>query len=108
MRQAYNYVAVPVLNRLTRPWLRQLCGVEYLAEKKNKTVYNQNTQLWENNPTYDPNYDGEAFDEAELMKTNTIIEEITGQGVTYVRPPYGSWDKSFEKELNIDTGAVEH
>ncbi len=61
MRQAYNYVAVPVLNRLTRPWLRQLCGVEYLAEKKNKTVYNQNTQLWENNPTYDPNYDGEAF-----------------------------------------------
>ena len=38
---------------------------------------------------------------AELMKTNTIIEEITGQGVTYVRPPYGSWDKSFEKELNM-------
>ena len=35
------------------------------------------------------------------MKTNTIIEEITGQGVTYVRPPYGSWDKSFEKELNM-------
>lgn len=74
MRQAYNYVAVPVLNRLTRPWLRQLCGVEYLAEKKNKTVYNQNTQLWENNPTYDPNYDGEAFDEAELMKTNTLAK----------------------------------
>ncbi len=38
---------------------------------------------------------------AELMKTNTIIEEITGQGVTYVRPPYGSWDKTFEKELNM-------
>ena len=74
MRQAYNYVAVPVLNRLTRPWLRQLCGVEYLAEKKNKTVYNEKTQLWENNPTYDPNYDGEAFDEAELMKTNTLAK----------------------------------
>lgn len=38
---------------------------------------------------------------AELKKTNEIIEEITGQGVTYVRPPYGSWDKSFEKELNM-------
>ena len=38
---------------------------------------------------------------AELKKTNTIIEEITGQGVNYVRPPYGSWDKSFEKELNM-------
>lgn len=37
----------------------------------------------------------------ELKKTNEIIEEITGQGVTYVRPPYGSWDKSFEKELNM-------
>lgn len=74
MRQAYNYVAVPVLNRLTRPWVRQLCGVEYLAEKKNKTVYNEKTQLWENNPTYDPNYDGEAFDEAELMKTNTLAK----------------------------------
>ena len=37
----------------------------------------------------------------ELKKTNEIIEKITGQGVTYVRPPYGSWDKSFEKELNM-------
>ena len=37
----------------------------------------------------------------ELKKTNEIIEEITGHGVTYVRPPYGSWDKSFEKELNM-------
>ena len=37
----------------------------------------------------------------ELKKTNEIIEEITGLGVTYVRPPYGSWDKSFEKELNM-------
>lgn len=37
----------------------------------------------------------------ELVKTNEIIEEITGQGVNYVRPPYGSWDKSFEKELNM-------
>ncbi len=37
----------------------------------------------------------------ELKKTNEIIEEITGQGVPYVRPPYGSWDKSFEKELNM-------
>ena len=31
----------------------------------------------------------------------TIIEEITGEEVQYVRPPYGSWDKSFEKELNM-------
>lgn len=37
----------------------------------------------------------------ELIMTNEIIEEITGQEVEYVRPPYGSWDKSFEAELNM-------
>lgn len=37
----------------------------------------------------------------ELIKTNEILEEITGEEVQYVRPPYGSWDKSFEKELNM-------
>lgn len=42
----------------------------------------------------------EVFKE-ELIKTNEILEEITGQEVVYVRPPYGSWDKSFEKELNM-------
>ena len=42
----------------------------------------------------------EAFKE-ELIKTNEILKEITGQEIQYVRPPYGSWDKSFEKELNM-------
>lgn len=37
----------------------------------------------------------------ELVKTNEILEEITGEKVSFVRPPYGSWDKSFEKELNM-------
>ncbi|MCM1541233.1 MAG: polysaccharide deacetylase family protein [Blautia sp.] len=42
----------------------------------------------------------ETFRE-ELIKTNEILKEITGEEVQYVRPPYGSWDKSFEKELNM-------
>ncbi len=42
----------------------------------------------------------EAFRE-ELVKTNEILENITGEKVSFVRPPYGSWDKSFEKELNM-------
>ena len=29
------------------------------------------------------------------------MEEITGEEVLYVRPPYGSWDKTLEKELNM-------
>lgn len=42
----------------------------------------------------------EQFKE-ELVKTNEIIKGITGEEVTYVRPPYGTWDKTFEKELNM-------
>lgn len=38
---------------------------------------------------------------AELIKTNEIIEEITGEDVLYVRPPYGAWDKSLEAEVNM-------
>lgn len=37
----------------------------------------------------------------ELIKTNEVISGITGEDVLYVRPPYGSWDKSFEEELNM-------
>lgn len=37
----------------------------------------------------------------ELIKTNDIISEITGEEVNYVRPPYGSWEKSLESELNM-------
>lgn len=42
----------------------------------------------------------EEFKE-ELIRTNEIITGITGQEVIFVRPPYGSWDKSFEAELNM-------
>ena len=42
----------------------------------------------------------EEFKE-ELMQTNQVLEEITGEKVTYVRPPYGTWNKSLEKELNM-------
>lgn len=42
----------------------------------------------------------EQFKE-ELVRTNQIIQEITGQETEFVRPPYGSWDKSLEAELNM-------
>ncbi len=42
----------------------------------------------------------EVFRE-ELMRTNEVLKEITGEEIIYVRPPYGSWDKSFEQELNM-------
>ena len=37
----------------------------------------------------------------ELIKTNEVIEEIIGEDVLYVRPPYGAWDKKLEEELNM-------
>jgi len=37
----------------------------------------------------------------EIIKTNEAIREVTGQDTIYVRPPYGSWNKEFEKELNM-------
>lgn len=40
----------------------------------------------------------ETFKE-ELVRTNELLLGITGEEPQYVRPPYGSWDKSFESEL---------
>ena len=37
----------------------------------------------------------------ELVKTNEVIQKLTGTTVEYVRPPYGCWDKSLEKELSM-------
>lgn len=37
----------------------------------------------------------------ELIKTNELLRGITGEEPQYVRPPYGSWDKSFETELTM-------
>ena len=42
----------------------------------------------------------EVFKE-ELKKNSETIRNITGEDTLYVRPPYGSWDKDFEKELNM-------
>lgn len=38
---------------------------------------------------------------AQLLKTNEVISNITGKEVLYVRPPYGTWDKKLETELNM-------
>ena len=37
----------------------------------------------------------------ELIKTNNILKEITGEETAYVRPPYGTWDENLENELNM-------
>ncbi len=37
----------------------------------------------------------------EIRETNAVIKEITGEAPTYVRPPYGLWNKKCEEELNM-------
>ena len=35
------------------------------------------------------------------MATSEVIEEMIEEEINFVRPPYGSWDKGFEEELNM-------
>ena len=37
----------------------------------------------------------------ELIMTNEAIKSVTGEETIFVRPPYGSWNKKFEEELNM-------
>ena len=37
----------------------------------------------------------------EIVSTNEIIQEVTWKETSFIRPPYGSWDKKYEKELNM-------
>lgn len=37
----------------------------------------------------------------EIVDTNQTIRKITGCDTEFIRPPYGSWKKKFEKELNM-------
>ena len=37
----------------------------------------------------------------EIISTNEAIREVTGEDTEYIRPPYGSWNKKYEEELNM-------
>lgn len=34
---------------------------------------------------------------AEIVSTNEIIQEVTGKETSFIRPPYGSWDKNMKR-----------
>ncbi len=52
------------------------------------------------NHTQLTNQNAEKFKE-EIIRTNEVIREVTGEDTIFIRPPYGSWNKEFEKELNM-------
>ena len=44
-----------------------------------------------------------SLDEAckEIQETSDLIEELTGTGTEYVRPPFGTWNEELEERLNL-------
>ncbi len=44
---------------------------------------------------------GEAVFLKELEETNVVLESIMQEKVQYVRPPFGEWNKSIEKEIDM-------
>ena len=37
----------------------------------------------------------------EIDKTSALIEELTGKGTEYVRPPFGTWNQGLEADLDL-------
>lgn len=40
--------------------------------------------------------------QAEIERTNVLIETITGQRVKYIRPPCGTWDEKLLYDINME------
>lgn len=74
MVNAFNYIAVPVLNDVTRPWLREVCGVTYDKDKMDP-----------NSANYDPTYDGE-YQAGDLDPQLAAIFDVDGMHI----PKYDS------------------
>ncbi len=89
---AFNYIAVPLLNDVTRPWLRETCGVVYDKSKVN-------------NPDY-PNYDGEPYEEGDLDPQLAAIFDVEGMHI----PAYNASDyasgTTFISNFNTYFGTV--
>lgn len=72
---AFNYVAVPELNNVTRPWLRELCGIKYVQEKMDPK-----------SSLYVEGYDGEPYDAADLDQQLAPIFDLDGMRIPEYKP----------------------
>ena len=39
--------------------------------------------------------------EEEILAVSSLMEKLTGNGTSYVRPPFGIWDPELEEELDM-------
>lgn len=105
MQAAYNQLLVPVLNRDTRKWVREICGVTYDETYSKRTIYGDDpstaevVDVWYNNPNYDPSYDG---DESTVTDDNPYTEflSINARAYTVEIPA----DSTFVDEFNNTLG----
>ncbi|MBR4766153.1 MAG: hypothetical protein IK085_05230 [Clostridia bacterium] len=98
MVNAFNYIAVPVLNNVTRPWLREVCGIIYDKDKMDP-----------NSANYDPDYDGEdPTAEHPLDPQLSAIFDVDGMHIPKYDstfPGYNS-NKTFIGNFNAYFGYV--
>jgi hypothetical protein len=104
MQQAFNYVAVPVLNAQTRPWVRENCGVKYLESKTRRTIL-QNGE-WVPNPNYDRDYEGEPFNEATDATPLNDIFNINGHITKATIPAGRTLVQEFNNILGQECAAI--
>ena len=96
MVNAFNYIAVPVLNNVTRPWLREVCGVVYDKDKMDP-----------NSANYDPNYDGDIPAEG-LDPLLSAIFDVNGMHIPKYDSTFPNYNpnKTFIGNFNAYFGYV--
>lgn len=110
MQAAYNRLLVPVLNRDTRVWLRELCGVVYDETKTNKTIYDEASGEWIPNPSYDPTYDGDyVYDENNIydqfLNKDARVQTVTiPAGETFVDNFNNTLGEFLDNVLKVERG----
>lgn len=46
--------------------------------------------------------------EEEILAVSSLVEELTGNGTSYVRPPFGIWGSRTGRETGYDSRALDH
>lgn len=86
MQQAYNYILVPVITRDTVDWVLELCGYSFDETKTKRTIWDEATQEWIDNPAYDPDYHGYIASEADLTAYADLFKhEALADGTARMR-----------------------
>ena len=68
-----------------------------VEDKTTVKVHNMHTEQNEKAIRYVPDETAQE----EILMTNEVITGITGEEVSYMRPPFGVWQKNLERKLDV-------